>query len=1585
MKKYNKLLAYSICFCSLPLQQNLFASPDPIAALKQIRNETGNPIKVFPGPYATINSKTVWEKMSNPPNTTLKYISVGNADNIWAIGNNQKIYQWMGSRTGNYWLEMDGRAVQVSVGGDGQAWVVNIAGDMWKREVNGKWHKFPGKAVQIAIGHNGREWCVNSAGTIFRWNNKNGKWAPQSGKATHISVGDDGEVWHIAGNDLFRWDGNKWIRMPGALKQISVGNSKNIWGVNKKNQVFKWQNNKWTQFPGAFKQVSVGNDGEVWGINSNNIPCKISHKKEFTIAPGATLTASQQIIPKPVKIYGGMYGHNHGGSDRYPVLLQVQRMVNPKGLYISGDKDHYFPDPKKGGTNYLVLYYSINNGPIQIGVFDEYKTTHIKGKVKVYSAYYGLGGSWKGCSSGEITEILQKHVKNGKLSVPGQGQKGARDRIFNKRYKHTQYLRFYYQLGDDPITFVQRHERADISIAPKPSLTVFPVTATKKTTVKGTINKTIPNFSKSTILKLDPLYNNGIAWLDQAIENPNKTTVTFRAQANNDIHVNFANREDFQKNNHTWQIVIGGANNTKSIIRKHKKDVATVNVKQNPNAAVSEGRYELYWISIDNGFIMVGKGFPGENIMMYWKDPNPPNRVNRIGFSSWNKPIKYAEVQTLPPIVPQSPTDSYFKFEKSVKKLETPMRLNDLGGIAFQIAPKDKDSINISFKQTSKTDTYQFVLTSENISLNRQGKTILTTATPANIKYNGQTRKYWASLNNGFLTLGYGNAGTNPLLIWKDPNTIKEIQTTEIKTKNNVADFNNIEIIPPICINFEKKKEGYKKENTIFQYKGSVTIRYPFLYEIFQTGPTVNVKDIIYHEQKSLVGMKEPGATYQYLLVIKKDGTPELKQLQTRTESPLKVEWRTKARVDVISANEKESIASAKQQMSNSLIQAGGAIGGMGGGNPWTAGAAAAAGGYMVKKGLDKAKEAYGARLKAANLKKQAALLDLQREEMFKELGFVLTEKWAGRKVGETAIPPEAIKNKEKVEIALKEIRDKKYSPFILKHFSILIDKYNYIVNRIIHPYVISDKATKNEIFKGIGNLVNAINKYNELKEKPLNDYKNLLTLLINIHDNYYIYAQENKADESYKLKFYFGLSKIFYPIFEEYNSTTLGFNIAPFHGEYVWLKDQFEIPEKGSIHFEAQGIAEMVIGLAQKPGKTRNTGKEFYEVAIGKWDNTASDISLKIHDQTYTTKEILEKDNEQAVATPIDFKKYWISINNGKISLGINEFKPANKLIEWKDPYPIKSIKRVGLSSGNYDITYRGVILGPPLEEWKTMTIAEISEAGTLSSEKFKQLTIELTNKLSKLKKKDAKEWLSNFTSITNNMIGQPKEELKLFNKLVNRIKFYNKKLSKNMNTIFGKNKKKLDNLLEQASISMQKIIESTTIEIKSIQLKTADFWIKKFFHIINNISKDPQELHALVKLTNEIDEYIKNLPNWTLDRFGEKNIKTLKNELIPKAKELTKNFEDQKIETKTPTVKLRKIEREAKEDEKIRTGEEEEYEEEDDEEEYEEDDDEDSEDEDDEEYEEDDDEDSEDEDNEEYEDDDEEDKESYEEDDDE
>src|SRR5581483_4762395 len=82
----------------------------------------------------------------------------------------------------------------------------------------GQWTSVEGGAIKIAVGPNGQPWILNKQGVIFnRTRGKtgyvDGTWQVVPGSATDISVGADGSVWaigtasaNIGGNTILHYN-----------------------------------------------------------------------------------------------------------------------------------------------------------------------------------------------------------------------------------------------------------------------------------------------------------------------------------------------------------------------------------------------------------------------------------------------------------------------------------------------------------------------------------------------------------------------------------------------------------------------------------------------------------------------------------------------------------------------------------------------------------------------------------------------------------------------------------------------------------------------------------------------------------------------------------------------------------------------------------------------------------------------------------------------------------------------------------------------------------------------------------------------------------------------------------------------------------------------------------------------------------------------------------------------------------------------------------------------------------------------------------------------------------------------------------
>ena len=182
------------------------------------------------------------------------------------------------ARPGPTWQQLPGLATDIGVGSDGSVWMIGtnpVPGGFGIFHWNGSdWDSVDGGAVCIAVAPNGEPWVVDNAGKIFRSTDGKGGWDQLPGAATDIGVGSDGSVWIIGTKsvtDGFALAGNG-IDTEG--DRISVASDGSPWVVNNAGKIFRSTDGKggWDQLPGAATDIGVGSDGSVWIIGTNPVP-----------------------------------------------------------------------------------------------------------------------------------------------------------------------------------------------------------------------------------------------------------------------------------------------------------------------------------------------------------------------------------------------------------------------------------------------------------------------------------------------------------------------------------------------------------------------------------------------------------------------------------------------------------------------------------------------------------------------------------------------------------------------------------------------------------------------------------------------------------------------------------------------------------------------------------------------------------------------------------------------------------------------------------------------------------------------------------------------------------------------------------------------------------------------------------------------------------------------------------------------------------------------------------------------------------------------------------------------------------------
>jgi len=183
---------------------------------------------------------------------------------VWGVNAAEDIWRLEGAA----WTQAPGKAVHISVGGDGTTIALSNAGEVYHWTGAG-WNQLPGSLTVASVATANCIWGVNSEGKIWFWNGQG--WNQIDGVASHISVGNDGVVWctNPAG-EIYRRAGptGTWERVPGSLAVVSCFDANSVIGTNAAGEIWAWTGSAWVQGPGSAKYISMGGAGHsaVWCV-----------------------------------------------------------------------------------------------------------------------------------------------------------------------------------------------------------------------------------------------------------------------------------------------------------------------------------------------------------------------------------------------------------------------------------------------------------------------------------------------------------------------------------------------------------------------------------------------------------------------------------------------------------------------------------------------------------------------------------------------------------------------------------------------------------------------------------------------------------------------------------------------------------------------------------------------------------------------------------------------------------------------------------------------------------------------------------------------------------------------------------------------------------------------------------------------------------------------------------------------------------------------------------------------------------------------------------------------------------------------
>jgi len=798
--------------------------------------------------------------------------------------------------------------------------------------------------------------------------------------------------------------------------------------------------------------------------------------------------------------------------------------------------------------------------------------------------------------------------------------------------------------------------------------------------VEGFCKQEIPTFPSGGVLQTNPLGGEGFAWQGKSI--PENATIFFRARARDEGNIVIA-LSDRISPDYVYKIIIGAEKNSESVIikrdpkTKKEKVVYRITRDENSFAATTPGRFTRFWVSRKDKLILVGAGCLGCNPFMSFYDTDAPANINRIGFGSGNDKVDYADIQVTVPMVPTTRWRPYGSFEgpaqfkgslKNYQRSKNPLRLPGNGTIAF--TAKSEGGIAVGFGDNLEYELLIGTDANSRTILRRKGKevsSVLAQASPdVVVSAPGEDELYWVCTANGQFLYGKGkDVGKRLLFAWKDSSPLKisnainlgAISATQGYEIGGEVKYKDLKIGPPLELTFDIDRNYYKREKELFRFPDSFEIITPLKYSLFQVEQSVGVKDELIGKTYYIQKVPNQDSEYFFQLVVSADGVPDL--LWTRSSEPSATEVRLQKTAHITGATSQASLQAAGGVSMGAGKGAGGMVTAVAGVGLAAAGIGAAAGAAAAEFALSRYRgdDAY-VFMEAAN-----------------------KEAFAGAEV-----PDRAKENRQAVMMRTQE------AMFEQDPATLLI-MYQDIVDLVNHFYVVEEPYVKKKIFDAIEKLYNL-----RYKQQSIDFYAGLLKLLCDARDNPYLTDVSEPKEKTLKNQWYIWSNEIAQELYNARNMTEAGFAIPPSYGEPYWIPDKFTTEGEGSFRFQAKGLGDIFVCLGQRPFKTRNTDNQVYEFDIGAWDN--SKTVLRFASLGKSVKEVLKEDYPEAMADPLEFKKYWINLEaNGEISFGTSSLRAKNTVFKMKDPYPINP-RYVGFSSWNSNVTIRGAKVGLPLSK---------------------------------------------------------------------------------------------------------------------------------------------------------------------------------------------------------------------------------------------------------------------------------------------
>jgi hypothetical protein len=190
------------------------------------------------------------------------------------------------------WIKVEGSARDIAIGSDANArvWIISTE-KMWDNDFkikylnNNTWTTTEGGATRIASDQNGNAWVVNSAGEIYKYSfgSPGAKsvttWSGVLGiTAKELAISKNGMVWAVTtqagtngnGNEIKSFTPNTWSASLAEGNKVAADQLGNPYVINNSNDIwYSYNGGAWTQLAGVkAREIAYGANGQAWIITN---------------------------------------------------------------------------------------------------------------------------------------------------------------------------------------------------------------------------------------------------------------------------------------------------------------------------------------------------------------------------------------------------------------------------------------------------------------------------------------------------------------------------------------------------------------------------------------------------------------------------------------------------------------------------------------------------------------------------------------------------------------------------------------------------------------------------------------------------------------------------------------------------------------------------------------------------------------------------------------------------------------------------------------------------------------------------------------------------------------------------------------------------------------------------------------------------------------------------------------------------------------------------------------------------------------------------------------------------------------------